>query len=163
MKIDKYYVAAAVALLVILVIVFAQRSDWDKNRFILSTDSKGNLTSVSEGHFENEEKRFMAKAEGQVKHINDARLMEAIALNYGYVRTHCVPPFDCKGEELNRAGRGNANNGPSARAPGHYDFHQKVAWCFSQHCAGQPCTYNLSHNSCNRKKWMQPGLFRKAF
>ena len=160
MKVDKYYVAAAVALLVILVIVFAQRSDWDKKRFILSTDSKGNLTSVSEGHFENEEKRFMAKAEGQVNHINRQMLKDSIALHYGYARTHCVSPWNCRGTEPGSSG--NDNNGPSAKAP-EGSYNSKVAWCFSQHCAGWHCEYNDSHHTCNRKKYHAPGLYRKIY
>tara|TARA_B110000977_G_scaffold45019_1_gene61233 strand:- start:1554 stop:2015 length:462 start_codon:yes stop_codon:yes gene_type:complete len=57
MKIDKYYIAAGVALLVILIVVFTQRSDWKADRFILSADSKGNLTPVSESYFADEEQR----------------------------------------------------------------------------------------------------------
>lgn len=164
MKFNKYHIAAAGAVLVIiLIVIFVQRSDWDKSRFILSADSEGNLNPVSESYFENEEKRFMAKAGAQVSYINKERLVEAIARNYGYVRTHCVPPWNCKGGELIRIGQGGANNGPSARPPQNYDFQQKVAWCFSQHCGGHPCEYSLAHNTCNQKKFMAPGLFRKAF
>lgn len=61
MKIDKYYIAAGVALLVILIVVFTQRSDWNANRFILSADSKGNLTPVSESYFDGEEKKNLWK------------------------------------------------------------------------------------------------------
>lgn len=59
MKINKYYIAAGVAILVILIVVFAQRSDWDENRFILSADSEGNLTPISESYFDGEEKRLI--------------------------------------------------------------------------------------------------------
>lgn len=66
MKIDKYYIAAGVALLVILIVVFTQRSDWNADRFILSADSKGNLTPVSESYFEGEEKRMKGVVDGKV-------------------------------------------------------------------------------------------------
>ena len=69
MKIDKYYIAGGVAILVILIVVFTQRSDWDANKFILSADSKGNLTPVSEKYFEDQEKKIMEKVAGKVAEL----------------------------------------------------------------------------------------------
>ena len=69
MKIDKYYIAAGVALLVILIVVFTQRSDWNADRFILSADSKGNLTPVSESYFDGEEKKLMEKVDGKLRSL----------------------------------------------------------------------------------------------
>tara|TARA_B110000902_G_C13825810_1_gene405499 strand:+ start:39 stop:467 length:429 start_codon:yes stop_codon:yes gene_type:complete len=66
MKINPYYIAGGVALLVILIVVFTQRSDWKADRFILSADSKGNLTPVSESYFEGEEKKMMEKVAGKL-------------------------------------------------------------------------------------------------
>jgi hypothetical protein len=74
MKINKYRIGAAGAVLVIiLIIVFVQRSDWNKSRFILSADSEGNLNPVSESYFESNEK----------KHIDEVgRLMNKLNLTY---------------------------------------------------------------------------------
>ena len=56
MQFNKYYLAAAASVLVItLIIVFSQRSDWDSNRYILSSDNDGNLIPRSESYFEEKE------------------------------------------------------------------------------------------------------------
>ena len=70
MKINPYYIAGGVALLVILIVVFTQRSDWDANRFILSADSKGNLTPVSESYFEDQEKKIMEKVAEKMRSLD---------------------------------------------------------------------------------------------
>ena len=71
MKINKYYIAAGVALLVILIVVFTQRSDWDENNFILSADNKGNLTPISEKYFEDEEKRLIKVVNTKLAEISN--------------------------------------------------------------------------------------------
>ena len=70
MKIDKYYIAGGVAILVILIVVFTQRSDWDATRHILSSDSEGNLTPISESYFEGEEQRLIGVVNAKLAEVN---------------------------------------------------------------------------------------------
>jgi hypothetical protein len=70
MKINPYYIAGAVAVLVILIVVFTQRSDWDATRHILSSDSEGNLTPISESYFEGEEQRLIGVVNAKLAEVN---------------------------------------------------------------------------------------------
>lgn len=59
MKFNKYQLAAAgIAVVIIVIVVFTQRSDWDANKYILSADDAGNLNPVSESYFDNKEKEL---------------------------------------------------------------------------------------------------------
>ena len=66
MKIDPYYASAGIALVVILVILFTQRSNWNKDKFILSADDSGNLSPISEEYFDNKEKALLAKVDAKL-------------------------------------------------------------------------------------------------
>ena len=66
MKIDPYYASAGIALVVILVILFTQRSNWNKDKFILSADDSGNLTPISEDYFDIKEKALLAKVDAKL-------------------------------------------------------------------------------------------------
>ena len=91
MKIDKYYIAGGVAILVILIVVFTQRSDWDANKFILSADSKGNLTPVSESYFEDQEKKIMEKVDRKVADLKAWKDRGGFAF-----LDATVTPFSCR-------------------------------------------------------------------
>ncbi len=70
-----YYIAALVAVAIIVIVVFTQRSDWDLNRYILSADSEGNLNSVPEQYFKDQEDRIMKLVNDKLKNVvsyNDA-------------------------------------------------------------------------------------------
>ena len=69
MKINKYYGAAAL-LTVILIVVFTQRSEWNANKFILSADSEGNLDPKSEAYFDAKEKAFLAKVDAKLAQVD---------------------------------------------------------------------------------------------
>ena len=66
MKIDPYYASAGIALVVILVILFTQRSNWNKDKFILSADDSGNLSPISEDYFDKKEKALLAKVDAKL-------------------------------------------------------------------------------------------------
>jgi hypothetical protein len=93
MKLNKYHIGAAGAVLVIiLIVVFIQRSEWDKNRFILSADSEGNLNPVSESYFESNEKKHI----GEVGHLMNK-------LNLTYVKPVRGPNVQWRGQHLYHA------------------------------------------------------------
>ena len=70
MKINKYYVAAATLLAVILIVVFVQRSDWDADKYILSADDAGNLEPKSEKYFDDKEKALLAAVDQKIAAVN---------------------------------------------------------------------------------------------
>jgi hypothetical protein len=55
---------------VILIVVFTQRSDWDADKFILSADSEGNLDPVSEKYFDDNEKALLASVDTKIAAAN---------------------------------------------------------------------------------------------
>ena len=59
MKFNKYHLAAGAGLVIILIVVFVQRSDWDSNKYILSADDAGNLEPKSEKYFDDKEKALL--------------------------------------------------------------------------------------------------------
>lgn len=64
MKFNKYQlVAAGIAVAILVIVVFTQRSDWDANKFILSADGQGNLEPKSEKYFENQEKKLLSNVD----------------------------------------------------------------------------------------------------
>ena len=88
MKINPYYIAAAVAVAVIVIIFVSRRDnatrDWNSTNFILSADNTGNLTSISEAFFEQKETELLAKVDKLTK-VADARSSaNTTALNTGY-------------------------------------------------------------------------------
>jgi len=71
MKFNKYHIGIAGAVLVIiLIVVFSQRSDWDANKFILSADNQGNLNPVSEKYFDDKEKALLAAVDQKIATAN---------------------------------------------------------------------------------------------
>ncbi len=59
MKLTNYQLGAAAVLVLLAVIaVFVQRSNWNRDRYILSADNAGNLKPVSEKYFEDKQKAF---------------------------------------------------------------------------------------------------------
>ena len=88
MKINPYYAAAGIALVVILVILFTQRSNWNKDKFILSADDSGNLTPISEDYFDNKEKALLAKVDAKLAQI-DKNKKDIKALNDGLMDHTC--------------------------------------------------------------------------
>jgi hypothetical protein len=89
MKINPYYIAGAVAVLVILIVVFTQRSDWDAANFILRTDSEGNLTPISESYFEGEEQRMAGVVNATVSDLQGRKFAYHDAVEPG--RVSCAP------------------------------------------------------------------------
>lgn len=73
MKFDKYKLASAVgiALVIIVIIVFTQRSDWDANKYILSADNEGNLEPKSEKYFDDKEKALLASVDAKIAAVNN--------------------------------------------------------------------------------------------
>ena len=70
MKFNKYHIGAAGAvLLIILIVVFVLRSDWDANKYILSADYAGNLNPLSESYFANKERDLKAHVTNEVKTV----------------------------------------------------------------------------------------------
>ena len=63
-----YYIAALAAVAIVIV-VFTQRSDWDLNRYILSADNEGNLNSVPEQYFKDQEDRIMKLVNDKLKNV----------------------------------------------------------------------------------------------
>jgi hypothetical protein len=63
------YIASALVLVVILIVAFTQRSDWDLNRYILSADDSGNLKSVPEKYFKDQEDRIMKLVNDKLKNV----------------------------------------------------------------------------------------------
>ena len=92
MKINPYYIAAGVALLIILIVVFTQRSDWDAANYILSADAEGNLTPVSESYFDGEEKKLMEKVDGKLR-----------ALEFTFVKPVSGPNVIWRGQHQSHA------------------------------------------------------------
>lgn len=72
MKFDKYKLASAVgiALVIIVIVVFTQRSDWDANKYILSADDSGNLEPKSEKYFDDKEKALLAAVDQKIAAVN---------------------------------------------------------------------------------------------
>jgi len=70
MKINNYYIGLALVSVVILIVVFTQRSDWGADKFILSTDSEGNLDPVSEKYFDDNEKALLASVDTRIAAAN---------------------------------------------------------------------------------------------
>ena len=66
---NKYYIGGAVALVTIVMVFFFQRSDWNKDRYILSSDNAGNLTPMSEAYFDAKEKALIAKVDAKLKGV----------------------------------------------------------------------------------------------
>lgn len=67
MKLNKYQLAAAgIAVVIIVIGVFTQRSDWDANKFILSADGQGNLAPRSEKYFDDKEKALIATVKQKI-------------------------------------------------------------------------------------------------
>ena len=75
------YIALALALVITLIVVFTQRSDWDPNRFILSADNSGNLNPVSEQYFKDQEERIMNLVNDKLKDV--VRFNDAIGITSG--------------------------------------------------------------------------------
>lgn len=71
MKFNKYYIGAGVVLVIILIVVFTQRSDWDANRYILSADNEGNLEPKSEKYFDDKEKALLASVDAKIAAVNN--------------------------------------------------------------------------------------------
>jgi hypothetical protein len=63
-------IGLALVSVVILIVVFTQRSDWDADRFILSADSEGNLDPVSEKYFADNEKALLASVDTRIAAAN---------------------------------------------------------------------------------------------
>jgi hypothetical protein len=72
MKFNKYQLAAAgIAVAIIVIVVFTQRSDWDANKYILSADSQGNLVPKSEKYFDDKEKALIASVDQKIAAVNN--------------------------------------------------------------------------------------------
>ena len=88
MKINPYYIAAAVAVAVIVIIFVSRRDnatrDWNSTNFILSADNTGNLTSISEAFFEQKETELLAEVDKLTKVADSRSSANATALNTGY-------------------------------------------------------------------------------
>src|SRR5210317_247321 len=65
------YIALALALVITLIVVFTQRSDWDANKFILSADGEGNLEPKSEQYFDDKEKALFATVDQKIAAVNN--------------------------------------------------------------------------------------------
>lgn len=72
------YITLALALVITLIVVFTQRSDWDPTRFILSADNSGNLNPVSESYFKDQEERIMNLVNDKLKNV--VRFGDAIGI-----------------------------------------------------------------------------------
>lgn len=71
MKFNKYQLAAAgIAVVIIVIFMFRQRSDWDANKFILSADDQGNLVPKSEKYFDDKEKALLASVDQKIAAVN---------------------------------------------------------------------------------------------
>ncbi len=71
MKLNSYQLGAAAALAFLVVIaVFVQRSNWNRDRYILSADNAGNLISVSEAYFDSKEKALLAKVDAKLAQVD---------------------------------------------------------------------------------------------
>ena len=81
-----------VNVVIILIVVFVRRSDWDANKYILSADSEGNLNPVSESYFESNEKKHIAE-------VND--LIGTLRLTY--VKPVRGPNVIWRGQRLSHA------------------------------------------------------------
>lgn len=76
MKINPYYISAAVAV-VVIVIIFVSRRDnatreWNPTNFILSADNNGNLTPITEDFFKQKEAELLAKVNVELGKVNTA-------------------------------------------------------------------------------------------
>ena len=72
MKFNKYQLAAAgIAVAIIVIVVFTQRSDWDANKYILSADDQGNLVPKSEKYFDDKEKALIASVDQKIAAVNN--------------------------------------------------------------------------------------------
>jgi hypothetical protein len=72
MKLNKYQLAAAgIALAIIVIVVFTQRSYWDANKYILSADDAGNLEPKSEKYFDDKEKALLATVDQKIAAVNN--------------------------------------------------------------------------------------------
>ena len=85
MKINPYYASAGIVLVVILVTLFTQRSNWNKDKFILSADDSGNLTPISEDYFDNKEKALLAKVDAKLAQVDENK--KDIKANYDWLAT----------------------------------------------------------------------------
>ena len=72
MKFNKYNIGAAGAVLVIiLIVVFVRRSDWDSSKYILSADDAGNLEPKSEKYFDDKEKALLTRVDQKNSALNE--------------------------------------------------------------------------------------------
>jgi len=69
MKFNVYYIAAFVAVAIIVIVVFTQVSEWDTSRYILSADDSGNLAPISEKYFKDQEDRIMKLVNDKLKNV----------------------------------------------------------------------------------------------
>ncbi len=73
MKINPYYISAAVAVVVIVVIFMSRRDnatrDWNSTNFILSADNNGNLTPITEDFFKQKEDELLAKVDAKLDNV----------------------------------------------------------------------------------------------
>ena len=86
MKINPYYASAGIALVVILITLFTQRSNWNKDKFILSADDSGNLSPISEEYFDNKEKALLAKVDAKLAQVDKNK--KDIKANYDWLMDH---------------------------------------------------------------------------
>jgi hypothetical protein len=171
MKLNKYHIGAAgIAVVIIVVIVFRQRSDWNRNRFILSADSEGNLNPVSESYFENKENEAIKKLGKTWNGWQDAVKIDNIANRWGYFRLHCKPTAQ---SIANRTcvPYHHGDNG-SISLSTHIDSHrpnwipnrnslEHANWCFKVALNGYPGDFHTTHGRCVRRKYPTPHMFVK--
>lgn len=69
MKFNMYYIAAFVAVAIIVIVVLTQRSEWDLDRYILSADNSGNLKPIPEKYFKDQEDRIMKLVNDKLKNV----------------------------------------------------------------------------------------------
>ena len=172
MKFNKYHIGAAGAVLVIiLIIVFVQRSDWDKSRFILSADSEGNLNPVSESYFENKEKEAIDKLSKEWNGWQDAVKIENIANRHGYFREKCTPtpatiaqrtcvPHHTVGNNDYDNIHSHIDSNRPKWIPERHSL-EHANWCFATALNGYAGDFWMSQGKCIRRRYPTPGMFTK--
>jgi len=172
MKFNKYQLAAAgIALVIIIIIVFTQRSDWNKNRFILSADDQGNLNPVSESYFENKEKETMDKLSKAWNGWQDSVKIDNIANRHGYYKVDCTPTPQTIANRTcvpdtwgDNRGYDDLNSHIDSRRPNWIPNRHSLEhanWCFAKALNGYPGSFHMSHGRCIRRKYPTPGYFAK--
>jgi len=172
MKLNKYHIGAAgIAVVIIVVIVFRQRSDWNRNRFILSADSEGNLNPVSESYFENKENEAIKKLEKTWNGWQDSVKIENIANRHGYFKVNCTPTPQTIAERTcvpdNTVGNNDYDDLHShidSRRPTWITNRHSLEhanWCFAKGLNGMPGSFWMSHGKCVRRQFPTPHNFVK--